>query len=130
MECELGKLKPRWLRCAIQESVRMRLCALLISNSAGTDDMMIVMEELVDVNKNWKELGIALGLREPTLDGIEANYHDVEKCKMGMLSKWLRWVDGCEPSWKVLADALRKPTVNHAPIAKAIEKKYLAPSIN
>ena len=92
---------------------------------SGTDHLALILEFLVDVNKNWKELGLQLGLREATLDGIEANYRDVEKCKMNMISKWLKWVDiDYKPTWQHLADALRHSTVQHGPIAQAIENKY------
>ena len=79
------------------------------------------------VSMRWRELGLALGLKKPTLDEIYANYHyDVSSCKREMLSKWLNWVDDCEATcnWQSLATALRDPTVDHAPLAAAIEKKY------
>ena len=83
------------------------------------------MEFLVDVNKNWKELGLQLGLRKATLDGIEANYRDVKDCKREMMSKWLDWVDiNYNPTWQHLADALRHSTVQHGPIAQDIEDEY------
>ena len=94
---------------------------------AGSDDLREVLEFLAPVNLRWRELGICLGLKDATLDEIKANYYyDVSSCKREMLSKWLNWVDGCEAScnWKSLAKALRDVTVNHAPVADAIEQKH------
>ena len=82
---------------------------------------------LEHVSERWQKLGLALGLIKPTLDKIRTDYHSVDKCKMEMLTCWLNQADGCEGTcnWKSLAAALRSPTVNHRPIADAIEKKYL-----
>ena len=81
----------------------------------------------MDVNTQWRRLGLALGLRLPTLTGIEATHPtNLEHCKEEMLIKWLEKVDGCSPSWNELVKALRKPTVQHSPIADKIEQKYLA----
>ena len=79
----------------------------------------------MDVNKQWRKLGLALGLRKPVLTGIETA-HANEDCKEEMLTKWLEQVDGCSPSWNELVEALRKPTVLHLTIADKIEQKYLA----
>ena len=87
--------------------------------------MKDVLDMLSDVSLKWRELGLALGLRKPTLNEIYANCpHDVSSCKREMLSKWLNWVDKCETTcnWKSLAGALRD--VDHAPIAAKIEKKF------
>ena len=71
-----------------------------------------------DVN-DWKKLGLALGLREPTLEGLRGKQNE----KMEMLTLWINKVDGCNPSWDSLVKALRKRTVNLVPIAEEIGKK-------
>ena len=87
--------------------------------------MREILEFLVGVNKNWKDLGLRLGLREATLDGIETDHYRVKDCKREMISKWLNWVDiDYKPTWQHLADALRHSTVQHGPIAQVIEDKY------
>lgn len=89
-----------------------------------------MLNVLADVSKSWKELGLALGLKQPTLEEIAANNQTVSECKMDMLSQWLKWVDNCRPSWESLAGALRNRTVNHAPIAAVIETKYLCQTMD
>ena len=93
---------------------------------AGIGDLKDVLNMVVDVGKKWMELGLALGLKQPTLDKIDVDNRNVSSRKREMLSKWLNWVDGCEATcnWQSLATALRDPTVEHTPIAVAIEKKY------
>ena len=80
----------------------------------------------MDVSKRWMELGLALRLKQPTLDKIDADNRNVDSCKREMLTKWLNWVDDCEETcnWQSLATALRDRTVDHAPLAVAIEEKY------
>ena len=87
------------------------------------NDLQTVLEALVDVNQQWKRLGLALGLRQPTLEGISGR--DSEECKEKMLTRWLSKVDGCSPSWNALVAALHKKTVGHSDIADAIAGAYL-----
>ena len=89
---------------------------------AGIEDLHDVLIMLNDVSERWQELGLALGVFQPTLDNIRADYRYVNDCKREMLKHWLNQEVNC--NWKSLAEALRSPTVNHKPIADAIEKKY------
>ena len=93
---------------------------------AGIEDLHDVLIMLNDVSERWQELGLALGLLKPTLDNICEDHNSVNKRKREMLCRWLNQVDRCKATcnWKSLAEALRSPTVNHKPIADAIEKKY------
>ena len=75
-----------------------------------------VLVAVVKVSR-WFELGLALGLRQPTLEGINH--------KREMLTKWLNLVDGCRPSWNSLVEALRSPIVEGYVIANEIEQKHL-----
>ena len=72
------------------------------------------------------ELGLALGLKKPTLDNISADYHTVDERKREMLWCWLQMRDSCKTTcnWKSLTEALKRQTVNHHPIAEAIQRKY------
>ena len=72
-----------------------------------------------DVN-DWKRLGLALGLKEPTLEGLRGK----QDAKMEMLNLWLKQVGkDCNPSWDSLVKALRERTVDEVLVAKEIEKK-------
>ena len=78
------------------------------------------MKALRNVN-NWFNLGLALGLQQPTLQGIKEQYKP-KYHKREMLTKWLNQVDGCRPSWEALVKALRLPTVECYPVANEIEE--------
>ena len=59
----------------------------------------------------WRELGIALGIYDPTLKRIESDVRgDTQACLRETLSAWLRQEDGVRekgaPSWFTLAIAL------------------------
>ena len=75
------------------------------------------MVALSDVNE-WLKLGLALGLRQPTLESITSNH------KIEMLTMWLNQVDGCRPSWSALVEALRSPTVQKPTVADAIVRSH------
>ena len=99
-------------------------CMGLLDHQSGSKDLLKVLEEIKDVNDEWKFLGLALGLVKATLDSIKSNGY--EECKMEMIEKWLNKVDpDCNPSWGSLVAAVRSPLVQHNPIAEAIKSKYL-----
>ena len=93
----------------------------------GIDDLDEVLTMLEPVNERWKELGLALGLKDATLRQINAeNPGNIRECKLQMLRSWLQWRDDCKATcnWSSLTEALRKPTVNHKPIAEAIQERF------
>ena len=85
----------------------------------------------MDVKKEWYSLGLALGLRQPTLKEIKQNENDIDDCKREMLTQWLNQADNSKPTYASLEAALRNPTVKCNTIAenvrthcaKYIEKK-------
>ena len=91
------------------------MCSLTHCNSMipfiDIDDLADVMDLLCDLVK-WKQLGLQLGLRNPTLDKIEVDKTGVDNQSMEMLACWLRKQDRVEskggPTWKQLISALRK----------------------
>ena len=83
-----------------------------------------VMEAVCNV-VIWFNLGLALGLKQPTLKAIEYQ-NKPEDCKREMLTKWLHRFDTCRPSWKALVEALRSPNVKSYDAADGIEEKFKA----
>ena len=73
--------------------------------------------------RQWMELGLKLGLIQPTLNLIEANHqHDVSRCLYECLTKWLKRADNVEsvgpPTWDTLADGLHR--INDNAVAKRL----------
>ena len=82
-----------------------------------------VLRELTEINE-WFELGLALGLGYPTLNGIETDKTTVNERKREMVRSWLQKKDGCTPSWQALVAALKDRLVERNDIAEQIEQKY------
>ena len=80
----------------------------------------------------WIPLGLALGLRESTLEKIRIrNRDDVDLCMKDTLAAWLRMEDMVAgrggPSWKALVQALYSPSVNYREIANTIAVSHRLP---
>ena len=72
-------------------------------------DVLKAVENVTD----WKRLGLALGLRYPTLTKIKLEQREnITECKMEMLSAWLQQQDNVPqkgvPSWSMLRAALQE----------------------
>ena len=68
--------------------------------------------------RRWFELGLLLGILQPTLAKIENDHRDdVVRCLQECLTCWLRRVDQVDengrPSWDVLVSALKKMKENY-----------------
>ena len=90
---------------------------------AGIDDLFPVLKAIVDVSEKWLMLGLALGLKQPTLDRIKTDNGNSDSRKYEMMKEWLKGTDGCKPSWAELVNALREEIVGHSAIADKIELK-------
>ena len=78
----------------------------------GIDDLFKVKTTLKDV-VDWTDLGLALGIRFPTLQKIDDEKRGkVNSCMREMLAAWLQKKDNVNqvgpPSWSVLQTALKK----------------------
>ena len=94
-------------------------------------DLNIVIKELTSTQHLscavWHDLGLQLGLYEPTLVDIgEKHRGDPVKCFRECMSAWLRREDKVKdkdgPSWLSLVSALKTSEKNS--IATNIEKQY------
>ena len=71
---------------------------------SGPSDLVDVFELLGDL-REWKILGLRLGLPFPLLEEIERDKRGVDNCKMAMLHEWLAKSGASRQS---LVSALRK----------------------
>ena len=93
------------------------------------DDLVDVLDSLNECDfpiKNWHGLGLRLGLKKITLDGIEANHPgDVSRCLTECLSKWLRRADNVDriggATWDSLLCAVRR--IDEITVANKLNKK-------
>ena len=71
---------------------------------------------------DWYSLGVKLGLEDHELSMIEQDYRGegCERCRLEMLSRWLR--SAKLPSWKALVNALH--LMEEHRVALEIREKY------
>ena len=99
-------------------------------------DLADVIQELTLIQQfnytDWYQLGLYLGLYEPTLRAIEQDYINVKDCLMECIAAWLKRVDSVErvggggPSWLSLVLALDKMGNYHT---AANIRKYTVPTL-
>ena len=102
-------------------------CDLVISlPTAPTTPTLKELSNALASVVNWFSLGVKLGLEDHELRTIEQNYHGDgnDRCKLEMLSRWLR--SGKSPTWKAVDDALQ--LMGEHAVALKIQAKYCSPS--
>ena len=83
-----------------------------------------VLTAVVTVASEWRNLGLALDVKQPTIDSIEAGHSDVNRCLEEVIKCWLNG-NGGELSWSFLCEALKSPLVARPKVADDIEQKYI-----
>ena len=93
---------------------------------AGTAlTLRTVFSALHSVSHKWFSIGLRLDVPISRLKIIETDGHGVEERMRTMLDYWLN--NATVPSWKVLVDALKSPTVGESRLAKELEERYCCP---
>ena len=81
---------------------------------------------LIDIVKEWKDLGEVLGLPYSDIEAIkENNPNNVKQCLNDVIDGWFKMKGKQPPSWYNLCLALRHPLVNRKDVALCIEKHYI-----
>ena len=87
-------------------------------------DLSDVYSELYNVRAQWQTLGGILKVHPGSLDAILDQYRNVSHdCLREILRHWLKQVTPL-PTWEVIVDALRKPEMNQAALARDIKAKH------
>ena len=77
---------------------------------------------LIKAAKDWFELGLALGIKVNTLEGIKSK-ENCDKARLReMLTHWLR--SSSSRTWSDICNGLRSDTVQQDVLADIIEEKY------
>ena len=74
----------------------------------GIDDLSAVFRTCKNFSKDWKFIGVELGIKMPTLDNIQKDCDDVKRMMLEMLASWLRreTKEQPVPSWNILLTTL------------------------
>ena len=81
------------------------VCVICLPCAPSGPSHLVDVFELVGDLREWKILGLRLGLSFPTLEKIESDKQGVDNCKMAMLHEWLAKGGATRQS---LASALRR----------------------
>ena len=81
------------------------VCVICLPCAPSGPSHLVDVFELVGDLREWKILGLRLGLPFPTLEKIECDKRGVDNCKMAMLHEWLAKGGA---SRQTLASALRR----------------------
>ena len=87
------------------------------------DDLGLLLEELLDVQTQWFDLGLHLGVSVWKLESINVQFSDTRGLLEEVLKTWL--TTAYNPSWKTLTNALK--SVGASLLAKQLEAKYCRP---
>ena len=85
---------------------------------------MDVLHELSEITNEWFMLGVVLGLKYSTVNGIKTDNTTVQERKQEMVRNWLQKKDKCAPSWQALVKALKDSLVQCHDVAEKIKQKY------
>ena len=81
--------------------------------------------ELHPVRAKWRDLGIALKMKQTDLDAIEKDTTGaVDRALQNMLTQWLKSDEDC--TWSQIAEALDSSVVSEKKMAKSLRTKYCA----
>ena len=94
----------------------------LPGNMLTSDDLDLLVYELLDVSAQWYPLGLQLNVKTKTLEWIRRQYQNFSHQLREMLKVWL--ITNDKPSWKTLMDALRSRSVGASQLASVLETKY------
>ena len=74
----------------------------------GIDDLSAVFRTCKHFSKDWKFIGVELGIGKSTLDNIQKDCDDVKGMMVEMLASWLRRESKEQPvpSWNILLTIL------------------------
>ena len=86
-------------------------------------DLGCVLEEVIDAQAEWYNVGLKLQVRPGTLDGIKLQYHNPKDALREMLKEWLKMANP-RPTWKALVNALGSRAVGKVKMATELEHKY------
>ena len=93
------------------------------THPVGHRDLNFLHSELHPVSVKWFPLGIQLQVPVKTLQCIEAEHKQMNRCLLEMLTVWLECTNP-PPTWNVLTEALESPPVGEKLLAQQLRDKH------
>ena len=95
-------------------------------NILTEDDLFDIYKEVLDVAAEWRNVGLALRVRNPELDVIEKSCPLAPRdCLRAVLAGWLKGRNGPQPTWGALCEAVAEPAGgNNRVLAEEMARKH------
>ena len=87
------------------------------------DDAIEILEEILPAQNKSYNLGLKLKIPPHVVKAIHAKHQSTEDHLREVIETFLNGV-GSEPTWRVIINALRSPSVNLQQLADTIENKH------
>ena len=85
---------------------------------------MSVLDEILEAQNDSNVIGLQLRVPPHVVESIHSTHSQPRDRLLHVLLEFLKKVEP-RPTWRVVADALRRPSVNFPHLAQNIESKYL-----
>ena len=100
-------------------------CAILGDDTLTPGDAVYVLEEILEAQNKYFELGLKLKLQYHEVDAIHSSHaqHSATRRLYEVLVAFTKQVEP-RPTWRVIVDALRNPVVNLPHLAESVEAAH------
>ena len=106
--------------CSVLKVYRAVMCGCLCITGTPLT-LKTVFNALHSVSHKWLSIGVELGIPLSQLNIIKIDRLGVEERMHSVLDYWMNNAADPLPSWEVLVDALRAPTVGESRLADELE---------
>ena len=87
-------------------------------------DAANVLRELLPSQNESYNLGLLLGLQNHEIDAIHTTNFFPERCLREVIIRFLQQAPESRRNWRVIADALSDPLVNHQALAESVKAAH------
>ena len=87
----------------------------------STEDAADVLNELLPAQNRSRALGLALKLPSHEVEAIHAANCKPQDCLQEVIIKFLEQAEESRRNWRIIADALASPLVNHQALAEKLK---------
>ena len=106
----------------------LTLRTLLSSTAAGEktltpDDVGEILDEIIEAQNQSYVIGLKLKLPEHEVERIHSMYKDPRQQLLQVLIEFTKQIEP-KPTWRVIVDVLKSPSVNLTHLAREIERKH------
>ena len=87
------------------------------------DDVGEVLDEIIEAQNQSYVIGLKLKLPEYKVESIHSRYTDPCKRLLQVLIEFTKQIEP-KPTWRVIVDVLKSPSVNLTHLAREVERKH------